>query len=610
MADEGKYDESAYYDEGKYDEAQYEAAQPYDAAYDDQYYAQQQPYDESQQPYDASQQPYDASQQPYDESQAYAYDEQQPYAPQQAFPLGSAAPPGYVGYWDETRGEMYAFHEASGECAYGVGPDGDVYALDYRSVMWCPGSGEDATLALQASAAERTSSSQGSRRRSVAGSVKTLRLKDAAVVVQAAHRRSLGWAKAAARVRKQFCRRYDFESGFYYYERIKGGETQWHRPAVLLGTRRRRGLGATRDDVALVGDQPGGEVAEYAGGDWELGGGELGEYYARGGGETKDNSWILEGPYCARTGRGKRTAFAINRLPPQSQTLRGKSSVDKDTPLFLDNTEIDPQEWSLGDEVQVFDGIVLKRVMVEPYMLARGAVAIGPTEVVRLMQRSARRPQVLYFCLVAIAKFELHETEMGLCSADAKACILQTLKVLNKYPKIPALVGQCLGSLVSLADNYAHRSVILKEEWARLVVSAVNNLTTESQEVIVHHADGNEKVVVRTATRQSCDIAANGCRLFAVFACDPKLREEFAEDAIKVCNVAMDFCDEDATVQAAACDCLYNYVYRCEFAAVIAEDLECLDRVKAALVNFQGDQDFVSQADRAEKALSPGGWRG
>ena len=48
---------------------------------------------------------------------------------------------------------MYAFHEASGECAYGVGPDGDVYALDYRSVMWCPGSGEDATLALQASAA-------------------------------------------------------------------------------------------------------------------------------------------------------------------------------------------------------------------------------------------------------------------------------------------------------------------------------------------------------------------------------------------------------------------------------------------------------------------------
>ena len=70
----------------------------------------------------------------------------------------------------------------------------------------------------------------------------TTGLVDAAVVVQAAHRRSLGWAKAAARVRKQFCRRYAFESGFYYYERIKGGETQWHRPAVLLGTRRRRGL--------------------------------------------------------------------------------------------------------------------------------------------------------------------------------------------------------------------------------------------------------------------------------------------------------------------------------------------------------------------------------
>ena len=98
---------------------------------------------------------------------------------------------------------------------------------------------------------------------------------------------------------------------------------------------------------------------------------------------------------------------------------------------------------------------------------------------------------------------------MGLCSKEAQACILQTLKTLTRYPKIPALVAQALVALVGLAQNYASRAVLLKEEWRRLVVSAVNNLQTESQEHIIHHADGNEKVVVRTATRHSCEIAAN-----------------------------------------------------------------------------------------------------
>ena len=299
-------------------------------------------------------------------------------------------------------------------------------------------------------------------------------------------------------------------------------------------------------------------------------------------------------------------------------------------------------------------------------------------------------------------------------------------------------------ALVALAQNYANRAVILKEEWQRLVVAAMNNLTTESQEHIVRHAEGNEKVaaaardaafrtiprlephcargagaaqrrpsflsqvVIRTATRHSCDIAANGCRLFGVIASDPKLRENLAEEAIKACIVVMDFCDEASTprgrsnffflrgaarararrrrrhsqchrdlsrsrgvaaitlgqdptprtiraaprgrrrdpsprtiraaprggaatrldgmvpwigpggrflaqaptVQSAACDCLYNYCYRCEFAAMIADDLDALERVKTAVGNFRSDHAFQAQADRAVKVLMPGGWRG
>ena len=48
-----------------------------------------------------------------------------------AYPLGNRQPPGYVGYLDEDRGEVYAYSEKTGECCYGGGADGDVFAVDY-----------------------------------------------------------------------------------------------------------------------------------------------------------------------------------------------------------------------------------------------------------------------------------------------------------------------------------------------------------------------------------------------------------------------------------------------------------------------------------------------
>lgn len=52
-----------------------------------------------------------------------------------SYPLGNRQPPGYVGYLDEDRGEVYAYAEKTGECCYGVGADGDVFAVDYRCVF-------------------------------------------------------------------------------------------------------------------------------------------------------------------------------------------------------------------------------------------------------------------------------------------------------------------------------------------------------------------------------------------------------------------------------------------------------------------------------------------
>lgn len=42
---------------------------------------------------------------------------------------------GYTVYVDKDSGEVYAFRESTGECSYGVGVDGDVFAVDYRYVF-------------------------------------------------------------------------------------------------------------------------------------------------------------------------------------------------------------------------------------------------------------------------------------------------------------------------------------------------------------------------------------------------------------------------------------------------------------------------------------------
>ena len=98
--------------------------------------------------------------------------------------------------------------------------------------------------------------------------------------------------------------------------------------------------------------------------------------------------------------------------------------------------------------------------------------------------------------------------------------------------------------------------------------------------------------------------------MFGVFAADPKRREDFAEEAIKSCLVVLAFCDESATVCSAACDCLYNYCYRCEFAALLAAEQGAYEKVQEAVGNFMSDEHCQKQCERAVKVLAPNGWRG
>ena len=541
--------------------------------------------------------------------------------------LGPRCPSSYTGYFDTVRQEPYAYDEATGECVYAIAEDGAVFEADYRQVLWVRPYESSSIVAAPPERRPRTPSTQ----------MVEYEEERAALIVQAAVRRGQAWAQACERAISLYVKKLDEETAFYCYELVEGeakppdgmeiyrvsalcphipddrlrqaltvASSQWHRPAVLLGTRRRRGLvpygrdcpdhspdilAMYDDNSEIVSPQNDDEVDRYA---WRV---------------PMEPALMLKGPFCARTGRGKTCRFAINKLP-DSKGLRNHHSVDQKVPLFLDNDEIECSEWKLGDWVQCFDGMVLKKVMVEPYMLSRGAGAQGPTEVVKLMQKNLKRPTVLYFCLMSIAKMELRESEMGLATKEASACVLQTLKTLTRYPKNEPLVAAATGALVQLAQNYATREVILKEEWQRLVVNALNNLKKESKEHLITTVDGQEKITVHTATRWARDTAMNGCRLFGVFAADPKRREDFAEEAIKACLVVLAFCDESATVCSAACDCLYNYCYRCEFAALLAAEQGAYEKVQEAVGNFMSDEHCQKQCERAVKVLAPNGWRG
>lgn len=146
------------------------------------------------------------------------------------------------------------------------GADGDVYANDYRSSMWVqPYAPEDGVLALSPTA--HGDERRKSGRRNSIGNMATLKLKDAVIVVQSAVRRSKAWQRAAERALKFYTKHLDPESGFYYYQRDTG-ETQWHKPAVLLGTRRRRGFCGHPKDCPEPEQSRNDELAEYASQDY------------------------------------------------------------------------------------------------------------------------------------------------------------------------------------------------------------------------------------------------------------------------------------------------------------------------------------------------------
>jgi len=93
-------------------------------------------------------------------------------------------------------------------------------------------------------------------------------------------------------------------------------------------------------------------------------------------------------------------------------------------------------------------------------------------------------------------------------------------------------------------------------------------------------------------------------------ACDNAKRLAVADDGIPLVLHCMAFCPEDGMVQLTGCKALYNCVYRCEAAHVMATEEDALAYVEPLLDAFSSDPDLVRIARRTVRCLQPDGWRG
>ena len=104
-------------------------------------------------------------------------------------------------------------------------------------------------------------------------------------------------------------------------------------------------------------------------------------------------------------------------------------------------------------------------------------------------------PHVQVFCLQGVAKLELEETEFGLARDDAVRSAQRALYLLGheKWRQVEGVVGAALGAVAALADNYANRGALMKEEgWLGVTVRALHNLKNDEQEVKVRERGREE----------------------------------------------------------------------------------------------------------------------
>ena len=330
-----------------------------------------------------------------------------------------------------------------------------------------------------------------------------------------------------------------------------------------------------------------------------------------------DQGNVHEGPYCRRAGVGKKMIKSINRLPLQtsrrervaySKTRAGDSKKDR---VFELAEDVNYTDWEIGQQITLFDGEVERESNLEAMLLGRGAYEDGGEAVARMMATYKDRADVQMFGLINLAKYDYNETAEGFADPDGVAAMHWTLAVMPMYMDNEAIQSRAVVVLAQLADNYAMRRELIKEDWTGKTVAAMNGNRMMTREMVVEHGQGRrERIEVKEPSRFAKETCAWTCKLFALMACDNANRQNVADDGMSVVMHAMKFCPDDPLVQMNGCRAIYNFVYRCEAAHTLAEEEDVLDIVEPILENFTSDKELILTAERTLRALQPDGWRG
>ena len=138
-----------------------------------------------------------------------------------------------------------------------------------------------------------------------------------------------------------------------------------------------------------------------------------------------------------------------------------------------------------GPDVPSLDGLVVRDVPVEPYMLLRGAHEHGAMAVIDLMEKYPKNRHVVLFGFLSMAKMDIVETEDGVASLECVRSVKYTLVMMDEWTANAAILAAAMANLASLTDNYANRIAINEEKWMPRVVKLMKSMETETNEVYI-----------------------------------------------------------------------------------------------------------------------------
>jgi len=545
--------------------------------------------------------------------------------------------PNFTLEYDDLKASHFVCHPYTGECIYLADDYGDVTSCNRtfshwtRPTLYFPDGGTAAECRADASHVRHAYQV----RRKLLDAAPPLQIQSpdiAAVTIQAFVRSCLSRCATVLVVKQLFEKHYDEGSFLYFFVNKKTNESQWHRPVPLNQSAEHdipeyQELLLPEYEEEYKGEHSGenkelqynehtpparlSTIASYASLESSLG------YSVTSRSSSKKLTYSTQkgplkytlGPYCKRT-KGK-PGRSVTKALGNRKLKEAKEVVDKNGRSGYGHPrDIDLGAELYGEKVPSLDGLIIRDIEVEPYMLLRGASEHGPMAVIDLMEKYSKNRHVVLFGFLSLAKMDIVETADGVAGEECVRATKYSLKMMDEWTENAAILAAALSCMASLSDNYANRIVINEEKWMQRVVKLMKNMESETQELYIRFADGVKKLEVTSVTRQSIDLAIFGCKMLFNMSCDEANREYVADSGSALVLYVMKFCDEDPTVQHYGCLSLYNFVYRNEPAHTILVEEDVLDVLHKVELEFAGDDNLRKACKRCIAAMEPDGWRG